>query len=324
MEIITLLRHSGLGIEEGAGIFGIKARRIYGWIKKLKEGGFNGLEDRPAIADTMTTKITLEEEAAIEEIAYKYDRENHRNLAHRLYRDKGIFVSESTVYRVMKRKGLIRERGSRERDSGKEYQAKPRCANKIWHTDISYINCGYTDDGRKKSEYLISVMDGYSRYIIYWDLYRTMSADNCRDAVANAMVLAQPNGVKTKIITDNGGQYRARKTTEFFKEELGLGHIFTRVRHPETNGKIERWFKTVKSEALERNEYEDEYEAREVIMEFVDYYNRERLHQGIGYLTPEEKYYGLNNDYALRRQKAKEVTKIKRMEFWGKRALSYI
>ncbi len=61
------------------------------------------------------------------------------------------------------------------------------------------------------------------------------------------MVLAQPNGVKTKIITDNGRQYRARKTTKFFKEELGLGHIFTRVRHPETNGKIERWFKTVKA-----------------------------------------------------------------------------
>ena len=161
------------------------------------------------------------------------------------------------------------------------------------------------------------MLDGYSRYCIAWDLFPDMTKERCFQVVDNALFLAQlPHDKRPKLLSDNGGQFRARKAREFFKELLNMKQIFTGNHHPETNGKIERLFESAKYEALYRNDYSSSEEAKEILITFFDYYNNHRLHQSLGYLTPREVYCSLNQDYSQRRQKAKIAKRKQRKQYW--------
>jgi len=164
--------------------------------------------------------------------------------------------------------------------------------------------------------YLIVVLDGYSRYVISWDLFPDMTKERCFNVVDQAIFLAQlPDDKRPRLLSDNGKQFRARKSKEFFSGLLNMKQIFTSTHHPETNGKVERLFKTAKYEALYRNDYSSADEAKKILF---DYYNNHRPHQAIGYITPRESYYGLNRDYHQRRLKAKLEKLNRRKRYWAK------
>ena len=146
-----------------------------------------------------------------------------------------------------------------------------------------------------------------------------MTKERCFEVVDQAIFLAQlPDDKRPSLLSDNGKQFRARKSREFFSKLLNIKQIFTSAHHPETNGKVERLFKSAKYEALYRNDYSSADEAKKILADFFDYYNNHRLHQAIGYITPRESYYGLNRDYTQRRLKAKSEKLNQRKQYWAK------
>lgn len=306
LEIIALARYSGLGFEKTLSLFGVSPYRVWRWIRGMEQEGFTGLLDRPPIPGSSPNRTRDEEEAIILKKAEQCTHLNHRKLAHQIFRDHDIFVSESLVYRVLKRHNLIRAKGGFKIKAGDSWTNQPQAPDEIWHTDISYIACGLNDNGKGVFWYLIAVLDGYSRYVVSWDIYPDMTRERCFQVVDQAILLAQLSwDRRPRLLSDNGKQFRARTARQFFKELCNLEQIFTASHHPETNGKIERLFESAKYEALYRNDYDSSDEARTILAEFFDYYNNHRLHQALEYRTPREVYYGLNQDYTERRQRAK-------------------
>ncbi|MCK8826054.1 DDE-type integrase/transposase/recombinase [Fuchsiella alkaliacetigena] len=158
----------------------------------------------------------------------------------------------------------------------------------MWHIDITYIPV--KDD----HAYLISVLDGYSRCIVSSKLSLTMTTNDVKDVVSKALFKADLYEVaeeqKPALISDNGTQLVSNDFKEFLSE-LDIKHIRTAVRHPESNGKIEVFHKTIKHENVYiKEKYSSFYEAKEDIANFIETYNHSRLHQGIEFVTPYDKY----------------------------------
>ncbi|MBD3269618.1 MAG: DDE-type integrase/transposase/recombinase [Candidatus Omnitrophica bacterium] len=319
LDIIQLARYSGLGFEKTLNLFGVKPHRVWRWIRNIGDKGLAGLTDQSPVPKSSPSKHLKEEEDLIIGKANAYTHINHRKLAHQIFRDKGVFVSESLVYRILKEHNLIRPRPALKIEAAESWKKKPRSPNEIWHIDISYIPCGLNSNGNVIFWYLVVVLDGYSRFVPAWDLFPDMTKERCFQVVDQALFLAQlPSDKRPKLVSDNGTQFRARKAREFFKELLKIKQIFTSSHHPETNGKIERLFESAKYEALYRNDYCSAAEAKEILLAFFDYYNNHRLHQSLGYRIPREAYYGLNQDYAQKRQTAKSEKLIQRKQYWAK------
>jgi transposase InsO family protein len=319
LEIIKLGRYSGLGFEKSLRLFGIKPARVWCWIRNINREGLCGLIDKPPLAKKVSFKHTIEEENLVLKKANTYTHLNHRKLAHQIFRDEGNFVSESLVYRILREHELIRSRPKLKIKAGKSWGARPQAPNQIWHIDISYIPCGFNWEGKQIFCYLIVILDGFSRFVVNWELFPDMRKERCFELVDQALFLVEiPIDKRPILLSDNGKQFRARKAKEFFKGLLNIKQIFTSSHHPETNGKLERLFKSAKYEALYRNDYSSAEEAREILLKFFDYYNNHRLHQALGYRTPREVYYGINQDYAQKRQIAKIEKLEQRKQYWNK------
>lgn len=275
LEIITLARYSGLGFQKTLSLFEINSYRVWSWIRNIEKNGLAGLVDQPSIPKSVPSRHLAEEEAIILKKAEQYTNLNHRKLAHQIFRDEGIFVSESLVYRTLKTYNLIRAKGDMKIEPGDSWKNQPKAPNEIWHIDISYIPCGLNANGKTLFWYLVVVLDGYSRYVISWNLFPDMAKERCFEVVDQAIFLAQlPNDKRPGLLSDNGKQFRSRKSRVFFKELLNIKQIFTSSHHPETNGKVERLFKSAKYEALYRNDYCCANEAKKILIDFFDYYNK--------------------------------------------------
>lgn len=319
LDIIQLARYSGLGFEKTLNLFGTKPHRVWRWIRNIEQKGFAGLIDEPPIPKSSPNKHLDEEESLVIEKANSYTHLNHRKLAHQIFRDEDVFVSESLVYRILKRHNLIRPKPILKIEPKDHWKNPPQAPNEIWHIDISYIPCGLNDKGKMVFWYLVVVLDGCSRFVLAWGLFPDMTKERCFEVVDQALFLAQlPPDKRPKLLSDNGKQFRARKAREFFKELLNINQIFTMSHHPETNGKLERLFESAKYEALYRNDYSSAEEAKRILLEFFDYYNNRRLHQSLGYQTPQEVYYGLNQNYSQRRRAAKLKKFNQRSQYWVK------
>jgi transposase InsO family protein len=318
LEIIQLARYSGLGFEKTLGLFGVKPYRVWRWIRNIEARGLAGLIDEPPLPKSLPHKHLKAEEDLIIEKAGSYTHLNHRKLAHQIFRDEEVFLSESLVYRILKEHNLIRPKPILKIEAAEAWKEQPKAPNEIWHIDISYIPCGLNPEGKVIFWYLIVTLDGYSRFVLAWDLFPDMSKERCFEVVDQAFFLAQlPPDKRPKLLSDNGKQFRAQKARDFFKELLNIKQIFTSNHHPETNGKLERLFESAKYEALYRNDYSSAREARKILLEFFEYYNNHRLHQSLEYRIPREVYYGLNQDYTQRRQEAKLKKLNQRRQHWA-------
>jgi len=317
LDIIQLASYSGLGFKKTLNLFGIKPHRVWRWIRKIEDKGFAGLIDQPPIPRSIPSKHLKKEKDLVIKKAGEYVHLNHRKLAHQIFRDENVFVSESLTYHILKEQGLIRSKPILKIEAADKWKHQPQSANEIWHIDISYIPCGLNEKGKTVFYYLIAVLGGYSRFVLAWDLFPDMKKERCFQVVDQAIFLANLQGDKRpRLLSDNGKQFRARKAGELFKNLLNIKQIFASPHHPETNGKIERLFKTTKYNALYHQDYSTHQEAREILLNFFDYYNNRRLHQSLEYRTPREVYYGLNQNYSQRRQKAKIERLNQRKEYW--------
>ena len=244
-----------------------------------------------------------EREKIISYCKYKVE-EGYRRLTYMMLDEDIVAVSPSTTYRVLKRAGLLNRWQRRKTLKGKGFK-QPLKPHEHWHIDISYINILGT------MFFLICILDGASRYIIHHELRTNMTEYDVELTLQRAK--EKYPAARPRIISDNGSQFISREFKEFIRLS-GFTHVRTSVGYPQSNGKLERFHGTVKSEEIRRNSYTDLADARKRIAAYIDYYNTKRLHSAIYYLTPEDVLLGRTKDRLKERQNKLDVAKKNRME----------
>jgi putative transposase len=211
-----------------------------------------------------------------------YPLEGYRRLAYMMLDADIVAVSPSSVYRVLKAAGKLAARAAEPSRKGQGFE-QPLRPHEHWHIDVSYINiCG-------TFFFLCSILDGYSRSIIHWEIRETMTEAEVEIIIQRGRE-SYP-GERPRIISDNGPQFIAKDFKEFIRI-CGMTHVKTSPYYPQSNGKMERWFKTLKGECIRVKTPLSLEDARRLVAEFVAHYNTVRLHSAIGYVTPVDKLAG--------------------------------
>jgi putative transposase len=225
--------------------------------------------------------LTEEEKRTILDFHSQYPLEGYRRLTFMMLDRDLVAASPASVYRVLKNAGVLR-RGALPSRKGTGF-VQPLKPHEHWHVDVSYINI------RGTFYYLCSVLDGCSRHLVHWDLRERMTERDI-EVILQAAREKHP-GVTPRIISDNGPQFIA-KDFKAFVRLCGMTHVRTAPFYPQSNGKIERWHKTLKQECIRPRTPLSFEEARHAVAQFVAHYNQVRLHSAIGYITPQDKLEG--------------------------------
>jgi transposase InsO family protein len=301
-KILALVSDSGLPRRRALVQMGMPKSTYYRWLKRQSEGS---LQDKKGGSLIPWNKLRPEEEAAILTLARASPELSARQLALNLVDAGKWYVSESTVFRILKREGLIKPAEIVGFKAGKEYHRKTRSPNELWATDCCHLRV--IDWGWY---YLVTVMDDYSRFILAWELKSDMAAGSLIDVVQKAVDFTGMTDVpvedRTVLLSDNGAGYLSRQFEEYLRL-VGVRHILASPYHPQTNGKIERYHRSIKDE-LNLVPHELPSELNQAISSFVEYYNHRRYHEGLGDVTPYDVYSGRHTEIMQRRKEAKSRT----------------
>jgi putative transposase len=213
-----------------------------------------------------------------------------------------VAVSPSSVYRVLKGAGLMRRHSSKPSLKGKGFQ-QPLRPHEHWHVDVSYINVAGT------FFYLCSLLDGCSRSIVHWEIRESMTEADVETILQRARE-CYPDA-RPRIISDNGPQFIARDFKEFIRL-CGMTHVRTSPYYPQSNGKIERWHRSLKAECIRPGVPLSLEDARRLVEGYVRHYNEVRLHSAIGYVTPAARMAGREREIFAERDRKLEAAREKR------------
>ena len=241
-------------------------------------------------------------------INYYHDNplEGYRRLCYMMMDADVVAVSPSSVYRILTKANLLNRWNRKESKKGTGF-VQPLKAHNHWHIDISYINiCG-------TFYYMCSVLDGFSRYIVHWEIRETMKESEVEIILQRAR--EKFPDARARIISDNGPQFIAKDFKEFIKIS-GMTHVKTSPYYPQSNGKLERYHRTIKSNCIRVNTPLSLDDAQRLVSDFVGHYNNTRLHSAIGYITPKDKLEGRAETILAQRDAklaaAREARKAKR------------
>jgi len=238
----------------------------------------------------------------------QYPLEGYRRLTFMMLDRDVVACSPATVYRVLKRAGVLGDRNLVPSRKGTGF-VQPVKPHEHWHVDVSHLNIAGT------FYYLCSVLDGCSRAVVHWDIRASMTEPEVEVILQRARE-CHP-GVTPRVITDNGPQFLARDFKEFIRL-CGMTHIRTAPYYPQSNGKIERWHQTLKGECIRPGTPLSLEDARRIVGRYVEHYNTVRLHSAIGYITPKDKLEGRDSEIFTARERklaqARERRKVKRQE----------
>ena len=293
---------SGICVYKFVHWLGIKSSKFYDWKKRYgKVNEHNSWIPRDFWLEDW-------EKQAIINFFLSHPDEGYRRLAFMMIDADVVAVSPSSVYRVLSAEGLLRKwkPGSSSKGDGFKGPSRP---HEHWHIDISYLNI------RGTFYYLCSILDGYSRYIIHWEIRESMTEADVEIVLQRAREKF-PNE-NPRIISDNGPQFIAKDFKEFIRIS-GMHHVRISPYYPQSNGKIERWHQSLKRECIRPKCPLSLEDARRIVGNFVSHYNTKRLHSSIGYITPKDKLEGREVEIFAQRerklQQARENRKIRRQE----------
>lgn len=222
------------------------------------------------------------EREAIIDFYREHPDEGYRRLTYMMIDADIMAASPSSVYRVLKQAKLLNRWAQEPSAKGQGFQ-QPEKPHEHWHIDVAYINiCG-------TFYYLCSILDGYSRYLVHWEIRETMTEADVEIIVQRAW--ERFPRVKARIISDNGPQFVARDFKTFIRQ-CGMSHVRTSPYYPQSNGKIERWHQSLRRECIRPGTPLSLEDARQLVEKFVMYYDEVRLHSAIGYVTPKDKLEG--------------------------------
>ena len=311
-EVLELVRRSPLSKHQTLPELGVACSTYYRWQRRVRQKGRIGLVDRKPDPGLIWNRLRPEEEERILSEALRQPDFSPRELSCFLSDHAGFTVSESTVYRLLKRHDLIREVNPRSFPAGKEYRVKTTRVNEQWQSDASYffvVGWGWY--------YLISVLDDYSRVILAWDLKVDMTAQSISEVVEQAIESTGQHDVpvddRARLLTDRGPGYLARALEDYLRT-LSIQHILCSPHHPQTNGKLERFHQTLKAR-VNLLVYTSPERLRAAMADFIEFYNYRRYHEGIGNVTPADVYFGRREDILRRREEQKQHTVLRRIEY---------
>ena len=213
-----------------------------------------------------------------------------------------VAVSPSSVYRVLKGAGLMQRHNSKPSLKGKGFQ-QPLRPHEHWHVDVSYINVAGT------FFYLCSLLDGCSRSIVHWEIRESMTEADVETILQRAR--ERYPEARPRIISDNGPQFIAKDFKEFIRL-CGMTHVRTSPYYPQSNGKIERWHRSLKAECIRPGVPLSLEDARRLVEGYVRHYNEVRLHSAIGYVTPAARMAGREREIFAERDRKLEAAREKR------------
>ena len=305
LEIIRIVEQSHLPANKTLDQLGIARRTFYRWYDRYVEGGPEALEDRPSRPSRVWNRIGAEIQNQIIDMALEQSELSPRELAVRYTDEKRYFVSEATVYRLLKAHDLITSPAFVVIKAADEFRDKTTRPNEMWQTDFTYfkiIGWGWV--------YLSTVLDDFSRYIIAWKLCTTMRAEDVTDTLELALTASGCDRAKVlhkpKLLSDNGPSYIATELAEWIGTN-GMTHVRGAPLHPQTQGKIERWHQTLKNRILLEN-YFLPGDLERQIEAFVEHYNHRRYHESLGNVTPADAYFGRASAIIEQRERIKRQT----------------
>ena len=292
---------------------GIAHARLLCWLG-LSPRKFSHWKDRYGKANEHNAMIPRDhwiepwERAAIVDFARQYPLEGYRRLTFMMLDRDVAAVSPASTYRVLKGAGVIGSRNLPLTRKGQGF-VQPLQPHEHWHVDFSYVNIGGS------FYYLCSVLDGASRAILAWDIRPQMKESDAEIVIQRARE-AHPQA-RPRIITDNGPQFIARDFKEFIRL-WQTTHVLCSPHYPQSNGKLERYHRTLKEQAIRPKTPLTLEDAKRVVGDFIDHYNAIRLHSGIGYIAPNDRLAGRHAAIFASRDKkletARENRRIKRQQ----------
>src|SRR6266700_629212 len=300
-----MVEQSALPVRRTLEKIGIPRATFYRWYDLYRTGGPEALDDRPPKPDRVWNRIPDDVRQRIVDLALDEPALSPRELAVRFTDAEGYFVSEASVYRLLKARDLIASPAFIVMKAADEFSDKTTAPNQLWQTVFTYlkvIGWGWF--------YLSTVLDDFSRYILAWKLCTTMSATDVSDTLQVALRGSGLNQVKVlhrpRLLSDNGPSYVSSELGKWL-EDNGIRHIRGRPYHPMTQGKIERYHRSMKNRILLDNYYLPG-QLEQSIEEFVSYYNNCRYHESLDNLTPADVYFGRGRAILKRREKIKRET----------------
>jgi putative transposase len=305
LEIIRIVEQSHLPAKWTLDKLGIPRTTFYRWYERYQSGGPDALEDRSPMPSHVWNRIPDNTRGQIVELALNESELSPRELAVRFTDTKEYFVSESSVYRLLKALDLITSPAFIVIKAADEFRDKTTAINQLWQTDFTYlkvINWGWF--------YLSTILDDFSRYIIAWKLCTTMKASDVTDTLELALQASGCDQVtvvhKPRLLSDNGSSYISGDLAQWL-DDKDMDHVRGAPYHPQTQGKIERWHQTLKNRILLEN-YFFPADLKAQIEAFVDHYNHQRYHESINNLTPADVYFGRGQAILKQRDRIKLKT----------------
>jgi putative transposase len=298
--VVDFVRHWSEKSEIGVGRFiawlGVTPSKFYDWRQRYgRVNEHNGWIPRDFW-------LEMWEKRAIIDFHLKNPLEGYRRLTFMMLDQDVVAVSPASVWRVLKQAGLLSRWKSKPSRKGTGFD-QPSQPHQHWHVDVSYINLSGT------FYYLCSVLDGCSRFLVHWDLRESMKESDLEMILERAKEKCPE--AKPRIISDNGPQFIARDFKEFIRIS-GMTHVRTSPFYPQSNGKIERWHKSLKQECIRPLTPLTVEDARRLIQIYVDHYNTKRLHSAIGYVTPQDRLAGRQAEIHAARDRKLELARDQR------------
>jgi putative transposase len=304
-EIIQLVEQSHLPAKHTLDKLGIPRATFYRWYERYREGGIEGLADHRSSPDRVWNRIPADVRGQIIDLALELPELSPRELAVRFTDGRKYFVSEASVYRLLKAHDLITSPAYVVIKAADEFKDKTTAINQLWQTDFTYLKI--TGWGWY---YLSTVLDDFSRYIVAWRLGPTMGAFDVTATLDLALATSGLDHIahiqRPRLLSDNGSSYVAEDLATWLKGK-NMQHVRGAPYHPQTQGKIERWHQTLKNRILLDNYYLPGDLERQ-IGGFVEYYNHVRYHESIDNLTPADVYFGRGELILAERQRIKRQT----------------
>jgi len=304
-EIIHLVEHSALSVKKTLDELQVPRSTFYRWYKHYLEDGEEGLVDHRPNPHQVWNRIPQEVKQQVVELALEHPDRSPRQIAWLFTDEKGYFISESSAYRILKGFDLLESPAFQVMSAADKYQHPTHHVHELWQTDFTYFKIqgwGWY--------YLSTVLDDFSRYILAWKLTPTMSTSDVQETLLMALASTGLDQVlvehRPRLLSDNGSCYVSGELRAFL-EQKHMQHTRSAPYHPMTQGKIERYHRSMKNIVNLQNYFLPTALETE-IASFVNYYNHQRYHESLDNLTPADVYFGRAKEVLTKRDQIKKQT----------------
>ena len=299
-----MVEASEIGVKRTLEELQVNRSSFYEWYRRYRQEGYDGLALKQPHPKRFWNKIPDHEKEQIVSIALER-QDTPRQLAWHITDTQGYFISESSVYRILKEYDLVPSPNYIVMAAADQFHHPTNRVNELWQTDFTYfkiISWGWY--------YLGGILDDHSRYIIAWKLFTSMATTDVKELLDLAIAKTGIEHVavrhRPRLLSDNGACYVSDELKKYLTSK-GMTQTHGAPYHPMTQGKIERYHRSMKNE-INLQKYYMPWELEQEIERFIDYYNNKRYHEALNNVTPADVYYGRHREIMTRREQLKQQT----------------